>query len=92
MIVSGGLKRDSAIPHRCPLSPKLLSSYKSHFIGHPVPGIVQGLEKVKEKKILGLEHSYKKGIHVKKKKKEMQLYKCKNDMRTIHRNDPRARL
>ena len=70
MIVSGGLKRDSAIPHRCPLSPKLLSSYKSHFIGHPVPGIVQGLEKVKEKKRLGLEHSYKKGIHVKKKKKK----------------------
>ena len=95
MIVSGGQKRDSAIhsaiPHRCPLSPKLLSSYKSHFIGHPVPGIVQGLEKVKEKKRLGLEHSNKKGIHV-KKKKEMQVYKCKNNMRTSHRNDPRARL
>ena len=53
--------------HRCPLSPKLLSSYKSHFIGHPVPGIVQGLEKVKEKKRLGLELCNMKGIHVKKK-------------------------
>lgn len=45
----------------------------------------------KWKKRLGLEHSNKKGIHV-KKKKEMQLYKCKNGMRTSHRNDPRARL
>lgn len=40
-----------------------------------MPGIVQALGKMKEKKRLVLEHSNKKDIHLKKKR---QLYKWKN--------------
>ena len=42
----------------------------SDFLPSSLAISFNSLEKVKEKKRLGLEHSYKKGIHVKKKKKK----------------------